>query len=561
MSTGRQTGNLPSKALMKEKMLSGEWDFTVALLVIVWAETWLLMPDGPRAGEPWRFTAEQRHFLMAWYAIDPHYVDPDDDFRGRWVWRRAILRRRKGWGKGPFSAAIALIELLAPCRFMVGDDLVVRPQRETAPWVMLAATSERQTKNTFRMLRAMIGKRKVIDGIPVESGKTMVQAGENFERLLEPVTSSTATLEGAQSTAVLGDEPHHWTKSNGGPGFAAVLKRNLGKMRNGLARLILTTNAHEPGAGSVAEDEYEKFLDVQDGKATETGILYDSLEPSTLVTDLSDIPRLRQALTEARGDAVWLSIDRTIAEIFDGTTTPEDSRRFFLNEVVAARDAWLDPKHVDACARPDLVIDPKRDLIALGFDGSRNDDSSVLIGVRIEDSHIFLIKAWEKPDGPEADDWDVPMSEVDEMVDWAFATYNVVAFNSDRHPFDSYVDQWGERYRHTLFVKASPKHPVSFDMRGRLPDFTRAAEALRAAIEEHTVTHDGHPILVRHLKNARRRPNKYGVGFGKVNRQSQRKVDAAAAAVLGRAARSSAILAGVIEKRKRKGTGRAVGWG
>ena len=49
----------------------------------------LRQPDGPDAGEPWRFTNEQMGILLRWYEIDAH---------GLFVHRRGVLRRMKGWG-------------------------------------------------------------------------------------------------------------------------------------------------------------------------------------------------------------------------------------------------------------------------------------------------------------------------------------------------------------------------------------------------------------------------------------------------------------------------------
>lgn len=59
------------------------------LQVIDWCESHLLQPDGPDAGDPFRFTAEQRAFIWRLYAVDA---------RGRFLWTRAVLRRAKGWG-------------------------------------------------------------------------------------------------------------------------------------------------------------------------------------------------------------------------------------------------------------------------------------------------------------------------------------------------------------------------------------------------------------------------------------------------------------------------------
>lgn len=70
----------------------GRWAqprWTLGRQAAAWAFETLLQPDGTNAGQPWRFTNEQYRFLLWWYAIDES---------GRFVYRRGVLRRMKGWG-------------------------------------------------------------------------------------------------------------------------------------------------------------------------------------------------------------------------------------------------------------------------------------------------------------------------------------------------------------------------------------------------------------------------------------------------------------------------------
>jgi hypothetical protein len=50
--------------------------------------------------------------------------------------------------------------------------------------------------------------------------------------------------------------------------------------------------------------------------------------------------------------------------------------------------------------------------ITLGFDGSLNDDTTVLRGCRMSDGFLFKIGAWAKPDGAAGAGWEVPRLEV-----------------------------------------------------------------------------------------------------------------------------------------------------
>ena len=58
--------------------------------VLDWCTTYLSQPDGVNKGDTWRFTNEQARFLIHYYAVDEY---------GKFLYRRAILERVKGWGK------------------------------------------------------------------------------------------------------------------------------------------------------------------------------------------------------------------------------------------------------------------------------------------------------------------------------------------------------------------------------------------------------------------------------------------------------------------------------
>lgn len=62
--------------------------------VLDWCSTYLAQPDGANKGATWQFTNEQARFLVHFYAVDDH---------GKFLYRRAILERVKGWGKALWS--------------------------------------------------------------------------------------------------------------------------------------------------------------------------------------------------------------------------------------------------------------------------------------------------------------------------------------------------------------------------------------------------------------------------------------------------------------------------
>lgn len=505
-----------------------------------WCLANIRQPDGPDAGDPWRFTAEQIAFLHCLYAIDE---------RGRFIFNRAVLRRAKGWGKSPFMAAIALAELCGPVRFggwrEDGEPVGVEA---SMPWVQIAGVSEKQTANTMSMVLAMVGESALADRL--DPGLTRVYADNGGK--LEPITASAPTAEGARPTFVVLDETHHWLANNGGHKLAEVIRRNLGKSRDGAARSVETTNAHEPGLDSVAERSYEAWQAVLGGRVRRSGLLYDAREAPAGV-ELADEAQLADALTVAYGDSHWVDLDRIAGEVYDPGTPPDVSRRFYLNQIVAASDAWVAPHEWDACADATLALHDG-DAIALGFDGSRTDDATALVACRIDDGALFPLHVQECPTEPErARNWEVDRELVDAAVRQAFDRYAVEAFYSDVHPWESYVDAWSADYGAGLAVRAAERSAVGFDMRSKLLLFTRAAESFAQAVEDGELRHDGDGTLRAHVHNARRRPNRHGIGLGKEHRESARKVDAAVAAVLARAARTEVV---VRTRNKRRRTGR-----
>lgn len=536
--------------------------------VIEWAEGYLLQPDGDQAGEPFTFTREQINFILWFYALDAG---------GSFESRRAVLRRAKGWGKSPFLGALALAELCGPVRF-AGWDSFGEPigVQHPKPWIVIAGVSETQTQNTFDAIRAMCEDSLLVDDYGLDVGLTRILTPTGK---IVPITANSATQEGARPSFAIMDETHHWTLSNGGYKLARVVRRNLAKSRDGAARVVETTNAHEPGHDSVAEASYLAWRAMVEGRTISKGLLYDTREAPGDI-DLADEKAVMAGLTAAYGDATWVDLDRILAEIYDPDTPPEEARRFYLNQIVAAADSWVSPpewqKNRKGDLRP-LLLAPepgkwkKGDTVTLGFDGSLTDDSTALVACRVDDGAVFLLAIWEKPEGPKGQGWEVPKEQVRDAVDFAFSHLDVVAFFSDVAYWETDVDAWRDAYAERLLVKATTRHAIGWDMRGHQMDTTRAVEALHRAITDGELPWSAHhllagsaganaeEILTRHMLNARRRINRWGVYFGKETRESPKKVDAVAALVLARMARTRILSDGVLKK-VRRAPGRLIGF-
>lgn len=387
---------------------------------------------------------------------------------------------------------------------------------------------------------------------------------------IESVPVRCIEVDGDDHLFVAGDgwtlthNTQHWKKENEGHAMAEVIARNVAKGRDGASRSLALCNAFNPGEDSDAERDHEAQEKMATGRSRGTGFLYDSLEappdvelvprptgPDGRVTD-EDLARARQSLADglraARGDSDWVDIERLIEEVYDPTTSPSTSRRWYLNHIIATEDAWVTPQEWDVLALPGEKV-VAGEMVTLGLDGSKNDDNTALIGCRVSDGYLFRIEIWE----PEKFDGEIPRAEVDAAVARAFGTYDVVGFFSDVHPFESYIDKWEEEYAERLCVRARERYPIGWDMRGSKAETTRAAESFHSAIVEGDVRHDGDKLFAQHVHNARRMPNNYGVTFRKESPFSSKKVDACAAAMLARECRQQYIALPDGKKRKVSG--------
>lgn len=530
-----------------QKTVDGQWylpEKTLGWEVLNWWAEYVNSPGS--SGGPFIPTLEQARFTLWWYAVDDN---------GKYSYREGVLRRLKGWGKDPFCAALALVELCGPVAFSHFDESgnPVGKQRHAA-WITVAAVSQDQTKNTFRLFPVMITKRLKSEH-RLEVNRFIIHA-ENGG-CIEAATSSPASIEGNRPTLVIENETQWWGTGpagevNEGHVMHGAVIGNLTKIPS--ARRLAICNAHIPGNDTVAEQDYDDWQDILGGKAVVTNMLYDAVEaPSD--TPVSEIPpqsqdpegfeagvaKLRLGVEIARGDSYWLPVDEIVLSILDTKNPITESRRKFLNQVNASEDSWIAPTQWDSIVLYDKSFAlQKGERITLGFDGSKSNDWTALVACRVHDGMLFLIQSWNPEQYP---DNEVPRDQVDATVRSCFEAYDVVAFRADVKEFESYVDQWGNDFKDRLSVNASPNNPVAFDMRGNQKKFAFDCERFLDAVLERELNHDGNPILRAHVLNAKRFPTTYdAIAIRKATKASKKKIDAAVCAVLAFGARQEFLM-------------------
>ena len=476
---------------------------TLGWSALAWASDYLKQPDGPTAGEPWHYTPEQVRILLRWYEIDDE---------GKFLHRRGVLRRLKGWGKDPFLASIAAIELCGPCRFGgwsdAGEPTAIQ---HPSPWIQVAAVSRDQTRNTMTLFPGLFTEEAKTE-YRIDLGKEIIYARGTGR--LEAVTSSPRALEGGRPTLVIANETHHWLHNNDGKAMAEAIRRNLAKSRDGSARVMEITNAHLPGEGSVAEDTFEAWRK-SDGQIA--GVYYDSVEaPET--PDLNDRVAVKAALIATRGDSFWLDVDRLADEIADPVTPETIARRFYLNQVTASGSTWLPDGAWESLVSPDRMIED-RQTVVLGFDGSRTLDSTALVAFSVEDvPHLEVIGLWERPlDQP---DWTVPRAQVLDKIRETCKRFKVLSVAWDDYLWQSEGEELTDEGIPILRV------PQSMSRMGP------ATQRFYEGAVSQGFTHAGDPRLDRHLANVYARTDSRGTRLVKESKSSARKIDLIVAAVM-----------------------------
>lgn len=338
-----------------------------------------------------------------------------------------------------------------------------------------------------------------------------------------------------------------------------TVTRNLRKRKKVDGSWFLeTTTMFAPDQQSMAQKTYEQAELLKEGRLAGVSrwrLLYDHRWGEC--RNPENIDQLRTALAEAYGDAMaWMDMDGLVDEFFDVRNEVADSRRYFLNARTSSSDAWVKEHEWAACKRPAARPLQPGDFVALGFDGSRRDDASALVAVRIypgkvltgqpvqPDMHMELLGCWEKPDNA-GDDWQVDREAVDAAVANAMKTYKVAGFYADPAGWQDYCDRWTNQWGEQMQVRASAKAPMEWWTNRDRP-MVSALERFRDAILDQAVgftpAEDRAPgsvearralTLTRHVLNAKAAVRgRVGIVIMKEHHKSRKKIDAAMACAL-----------------------------
>jgi phage terminase large subunit-like protein len=205
--------------------------------------------------------------------------------------------------------------------------------------------------------------------------------------------------------------------------------------------------------------------------------------------------------------------------------TPESEfRTKRCNQWVSSQNAWL-PAGVWESLQAEITVDDFADVV-LGVDGSFNGDTTAIVAVTVpktpdEKPHVWLVKAWEKQ-ASDADDWRVDTLEVEQTI---------VEF-AQKHPNTKEIAFDPFRWQRTMQALMDLGLPVVEYPSTSARRMVSGCAKVYDSVTEATLTHDGDPLLARHIDNCKLKIDNLGPRIVKESRASSRRIDAAVAFVI-----------------------------
>jgi hypothetical protein len=380
----------------------------------------LVFGPGSLQGQPAVLDSEKTMLLVAAYEIYPQFIADSKTeahpMAGLRRFNRVAWELRKGRAKTEFAAWVTGCELSkdAPVRFESWDEHgnpFGRPV--TAPFIpMMAAAEEQVQELAYGVLKWILEHSTNINwqfDIGLERIVRLGDDGTNDGEAMA-VSNAPATRDGARTTFQHFDEPHrlhlqlqrqaHDTMTN-----------NLPKRMAEDPWSLYTSTAGNPGQGSIQEDLRTEAEKIDKGdKAGDRFFFFSRWSDPAEDPDLSTTDKRIKAVSNATGKVgEWGKGQFAyIASLYDMEGADKAYwERVWLNRWRKSGSNMFDTRNVKT--QPGVLI-PKDAFVAVGFDGSRRNDSTGMVITDIKSGLQQVVGCWEKPDN--VDPWEVPAMDV-----------------------------------------------------------------------------------------------------------------------------------------------------
>lgn len=539
---------------------------TLGPQVCQFIEEYLVHGPGDLLGEEVELNDEQRAWIYRMYEVQPQFLDGRKGGRsaktrnpeaGKRRFERCVLSLRKGSSKTEFAAWIAAAELHpeGPVR-CDGFDARGEPvgRGVVDPYIPMISSSEEQTEElAYGALRRILEESELAGDFDIGLERIVRRGGDGKA---EAVSASPNSRDGARTTWQHADETHRLISDQHRRAWNTMLA-NMAKRPRADPWALETTTAPEPGGGSVAEATMNFARKVaEEGKGGAPRLFFYHREAGSH-HDLKTDKGLRAAILEASGPyiAKWTDAGRIMQRFRDPDSDPAYAERVWLNRSVQAADRAFDVGRWKELVRPGYLV-PAKAMITVGFDGSRYDDATGLVGTELDSGHQWVLGVWERPETQK--NWEVPVEEVDATVADAFDRWTVVRMYCDPPKWESWVSAWAGRY--------GDKKVLEWWTNRRKP-MAAAIKSYRTAMQAGELSHDGEALMAAHLGNSCRHytnlwdddseEKKPLWVLRKERPDSPHKIDLAMAGILSWEARTDAIAAGARPRRWGLLTGKA----
>lgn len=510
-------------------------------------ETSCVHGPGDVQGEPVELDEEVCAFFIEAYRLNP--------VTGQREYDEGVLSRAKGRAKSEVAGFAVVFEGYGECRFSHWDE-GGQPvgRRVVSPLIKCMATEESQAGNTFENVAFIVEWGK--DHLPeIYGGSSGVRMYQSATAIYLPdggeiraTTSGAASKDGGKESFAVADETHLYVLKELKEMYATV-SRNLSKRKLAEPWLMQTSTAYRPGEGSVFEDTLTAWRK----KELSPRVYVDHREAKGKVDIKNHDHTLKQLDFAYGASSVWQDLERKWRDMNDVRKCPDEetAARYYLNRPLSSQDAWIPVAVVerqDATAvlkadadgvmpedlRPSAEI-AVGEPVALGFDGSLNDDSTVLIASRMSDGFLFPVGIWSKPTGPAGAWWEVPRTDVLATIKEAFERYTVSRLYADPHEWRSDIASLAELLGEDRVVQWPTTSPISMGA---------ALDRLHVDLKTAQVWHSGDPVFMEHFRNAYVTKKGLYRLVRKEHPKSDRKIDSVVGAALAYEARADAIRAG-----------------
>lgn len=503
---------------------------------------------GPLRGQPYVVRKDFRYLIYRAYEHYPegHMLDYDgelEEMTGRRHFNEVNVSLPKGSAKTEIMAILSATELHpdAPVRFRGYDKNapggMAKGRSVVSPFIpLLAPTKDQLDDLAYGAVQVIISDADP-DKMIFDVTNDRIQIIGESESKIVPVAASAGRLDGLKPTFQGIDEPHRLYEDRHRASYK-TMRNNLPKRYMDDPWQLTCTTAGDPSEPSIARDHYRLGVKMSEGKVEEPRTFFYHRGTSDENAKFDTMGQRLRALKEASGPEASKFRDlHSVAAMWDDDGNDKSYlERVWCNRWTQSSETAFDVEAFRALGDPSMVI-PKGSLVTLGFDGAVTQDSTALVMTDIKTGVQQLVGLWERP--VEAVTWQVPIAEVNSVLEACFEDYDVYLMYYDPPYWQEAGNVWASRWEGRV---------IEWPTRNT-NNMYYALRSYAEAIYKGDLGHDGNPDLTRHIGNAGKNElnitddeghKKYRLA--KINRD--RKFDAAMAAVLSWQARLDAIKKG-----------------